>query len=201
MELKCSVSRSSVRVDLRIERVAQAVAEKIEGEHREEDGDDGEDRRMRRRHEVGAGLVEHRAPFGHRRLRAESEEGERRRRDDRSTDAHREVDEDDGDRPGEDVPHEQHRLTDAEALRCLDVGLGLQGKHARAHESGEGRNRKNRHGRNDVRESAAQNRHGAAALIAGALQPVQGHRRRFKERSLLKAHIFTEFYRIFLRNQ
>ena len=61
----------TIGVDLRVKRIAQTVAQKVEGKHREEDRNHGKDRRVRRGEQVSAGFVKHCTPFRHRRLSAE----------------------------------------------------------------------------------------------------------------------------------
>src|SRR6202034_3478550 len=76
-----SATSSSIlgsRLQFRIERVAQAVAEKIEAEHAERDRDAGIERESRRVVENVLGVGEHLAPGCLRRLGAEAEVGERR---------------------------------------------------------------------------------------------------------------------------
>src|SRR5271155_3947673 len=75
-----ATSRSilSPRLQFRIERVAQAVAEKIEAEHAERDGYARVERESRRVVENVLGVGEHLAPGRLRRLGAEAQVGERR---------------------------------------------------------------------------------------------------------------------------
>src|SRR5215212_9060112 len=79
-----------------IEGVAQAVAEEVEGEHRQGEGDDRPDQHVR----VGAHrldtLRDHQAPAGGRRFDTEAEEGEPRLIEDRAGDAERGGDDDRG---------------------------------------------------------------------------------------------------------
>src|SRR5215472_14822758 len=68
----------SERAQLRVERVAQRVAEEIEGEHGEADGEAGKDGHPRRRlREVHRRAAEHEAPRRGGLLDAEPEKGER----------------------------------------------------------------------------------------------------------------------------
>src|SRR3712207_4117326 len=62
----------------RVQRVAQAVAEEIEGENGDGDEHAGRDADVRVGADVGAPGREDRAPGGLRRLRAEAEEAQRR---------------------------------------------------------------------------------------------------------------------------
>ena len=80
---------SSQRFSFGIERIAQAVAQQIERQHGDQDREarEGHDP-PGAQHEL-ARVGEHRAPFRRRRLRAEPEEAERRRVEDRGRDAER----------------------------------------------------------------------------------------------------------------
>ena len=62
---------ASARV--RVERFAQPVAEQVEAEHERRDREAGEDQRPGRGYPVVARVVEHRAPFGRRRPRAQAQ--------------------------------------------------------------------------------------------------------------------------------
>src|SRR5688572_5014095 len=94
----------------RIERVAQAVAEQVEAEHRDEDRQPGEER------QPGVGLdegdvgLEVPPPAGRRRLRAEAEEAERGLHDDRGGDAERGGHDDRRQAVGQDVAEEDPRV-------------------------------------------------------------------------------------------
>ena len=75
-------SRSSLQ--LRVERVAQAVAHQVEGEHRDQDREARETSPpTSARWMNSSALGQHRAPLRRRRLRAEAEEAERRGVEDR----------------------------------------------------------------------------------------------------------------------
>ena len=59
-----------------VEVVAEAVADEIEGEDAESEGDGGEEHQVRGFEHVGAGVVEHGSPGGSGGLDAEAEEAE-----------------------------------------------------------------------------------------------------------------------------
>ena len=61
----------------RVQVIAEGVADEVEGEDGEHDGECGEDDHVGRVEEVGAGVVEHGAPAGGRGGDAEAEEAER----------------------------------------------------------------------------------------------------------------------------
>src|ERR1035437_7601281 len=90
-------------VNFRIQRIAQAVAQQIEGQHGKKNRQTGKQRHMRCVDHVGARLVEHGAPFGCRRLRPHAEETQTGCRDDRGSQAHAEVHNDGRDGAGQNV--------------------------------------------------------------------------------------------------
>src|SRR4051794_14287327 len=76
---------------LRVERVAQAVAEEVEGEDGHEDGEARKIGEVVGDADEAASGREHRPPFGRRRLGPEADEAQARRGQDRGTEAHREI--------------------------------------------------------------------------------------------------------------
>src|SRR5712691_2311247 len=66
----------------RVERVAQAIADVVDGEHRQKDHPPWEQGPMGRNIEIIAGVGEQAAPGGHIRGEAETQEGERGLRQD-----------------------------------------------------------------------------------------------------------------------
>src|SRR4051812_10584924 len=118
----------------RVEDVADAVAEHVEGEDGEEDGDAGTDAHPPEAvAEVGAGVVDVRAPGGRRRLGAEAEETETRLGKDGEGDAERRLDDQRVEDVRQDVPEGDARLARARRAGRLDVLalLRLQGLGAR----------------------------------------------------------------------
>src|SRR3546814_8365509 len=75
-------SRAMILAPPRIERIAQAVADRIEGQHGDRQQDGGENQHPARRIEHGGALVDQQAPARQRLLNAEAEEGERAFHDD-----------------------------------------------------------------------------------------------------------------------
>jgi hypothetical protein len=61
---------------LRVERVAQAVADEVEAEQRDREEDRGENQQPRRAFHLGGALGDEDAPAGERLLHAEAEEGQ-----------------------------------------------------------------------------------------------------------------------------
>src|SRR2546423_1438397 len=109
--LRSSTPRSGslAFTQLRVERLAQTVADQVEAEHREDDRDARDDREERGRLEVVVHVREHRSPFGGRRvLRTEAEEAEAGDVDDRRRHRERPLDDHGRDRVGKDV-REQDR--------------------------------------------------------------------------------------------
>ena len=71
---------------------------------------------MRCQHHIGARLVEHRAPFGRRRLRAQADKRQRSRRNDRGTDTHGAVNENGRNRAGKNVFENNCHISTASVL-------------------------------------------------------------------------------------
>src|SRR5690606_9262545 len=89
--LPAAVSNSTVRflissramvsrpLQLRVQRIAQAIAHEVDGEHGDENGQSGEGDNPPSAQDELTGLRQHRAPFRRRRLRTHAEEAERGR--------------------------------------------------------------------------------------------------------------------------
>src|SRR5919202_1046995 len=67
-------------LQLRVERVAQPVAQQVERQHGGEDGEAGEDRDVRRQLQELPAVAEHRAPLGRGRPDAQAQEAQAGRR-------------------------------------------------------------------------------------------------------------------------
>jgi hypothetical protein len=67
-----------------VESIAPGIAQEIEGQHGDHDGERREDEHVRGVEEVAAGIVEHGAPPGDGREDAEAEEAQRASRVDRA---------------------------------------------------------------------------------------------------------------------
>ena len=90
--------------ELRVERLAQAVADQVEAEHRDHDRDAGDDRQVRRALRGSGRVRQHRPPLRRRRiLRAEAEEAEAGDVDDRGRHRQRALHDHRRDRVREDV--------------------------------------------------------------------------------------------------
>src|SRR5262245_39047773 len=86
-------SPSSAAVPLgRVEGIAQAVADEIEGERKDEDRGTGYEHQPGRAQKVGLALEDHHAPGRGRRLDAAAEEGQHGFEEDGGGDAERRVD-------------------------------------------------------------------------------------------------------------
>src|ERR1700730_11958385 len=94
--------RSSLSVP-RVERVAQAVAQQVEGKNQQEDRDSRPDRHPGRVLDVVLGGVEHASPAGRRWLLPEAQEGQARVGNHRGGDRERGLDDERGHDVGEDV--------------------------------------------------------------------------------------------------
>src|ERR687897_3669008 len=93
--------------ELRVECLAEAVADQVEAEHRDHDREAGDDRQVDRRREVLVRVGQHRPPLGRRRiLRPEAEEPEAGDVDDGGRHPERAGDDHRRDRVREDVREE-----------------------------------------------------------------------------------------------
>ncbi len=125
----------AVPAQLRIPRVAQRVAEEVEGEHRQADGESRKDRQPRRLlHEGAAGAAQHQSPGRRGRLGADPEEGQRGLDEDGIAEPDRRDDEDGRGHVGQDVAPEDGEVAAAQGLRGLDVAVLLRGQHGAAHD-------------------------------------------------------------------
>src|SRR5262245_40616069 len=104
----------------RIERVAQAVAEEVEGGDDEGEGAAGEGVHPPGGPDVGAGGGEHRAPFGGRGLGAESDVAETGGGEDRTGDADGGEDDQRGDDVRHDVADEDAGVTGSDGAGAED---------------------------------------------------------------------------------
>src|SRR5690349_6575392 len=123
-------ARSAPR--LGVERLAQPVADEVEGEGDEDDDQAGEDGDVRRLAQHHPSVAHHDAPVGRRRLHPEAEEAQARADDDHQADQGGGVDQHRRDHVGEDVADDDRRLAGAAGARRFDIGLllDLQGRGA-----------------------------------------------------------------------
>src|SRR6266511_3644016 len=108
-------SDSLAATKLRVERLAQAVADEVEPEDRDDDGDTRNDRKVHRSLEVSLDVRQHRSPL--RRsgiLGPEAEEADPGDVDDRGGERERPLDDRWRDRVGKDVRGQNHRTADAD---------------------------------------------------------------------------------------
>src|SRR5262245_13581980 len=117
---KATISAGDAELRARVERVAHAVAEDVQREHRERDRDPGRERDRGPRVEELLTVVDDRAPARVGRLHADREERERRLGQHR--DRHHQREEDDHGRHhvGQDLAREQAPVARAEPDRGLD---------------------------------------------------------------------------------
>ncbi len=111
--------------EARVERVPQAVSEEVEGEHGQGDGKPREKDEVRRAEKLIALPTKHRPPFRGRGLRAEAEEGERRRIQDGCGDAQRSRNDQRRQRVGENAAEKDARVPGTERARGVHVLLLL----------------------------------------------------------------------------
>ena len=120
------LGRRGHRLRLRVERVAQAVADEVDAEHREQDERArGSRAGARSTLVVALGVGEHVAPRRLRRLHAEAEEAQRRLGDDRAGDRQRHVHHDRPDAVREEVADDDPRVRRAGGSGRLDELLLL----------------------------------------------------------------------------
>ena len=106
----------------RVEQVAQAVTEQVEGERGQQDRDPGEGHEPPLGREVGLALRHHQPPLGRRVLGAEAEERQRRGGQDHPADVERDLDDERRDRVRQDVAEHDPVRGDAQRPAALDVG-------------------------------------------------------------------------------
>src|SRR6185437_6926445 len=111
-----------------IEEIAEAVADEIEGEDAERDSGGREEDEVGRLEEVGAGVVEHGAPGGGRRLHTEAEKAERSLGEDGSGHADGSLHQYRLDDVGQDVVQHEADITRAKRARSLHK-LALLHRH------------------------------------------------------------------------
>ena len=120
----------------RVESVAERVADEIEREDSEHDGEGGEDHHVRGVEEVGTGLVEHGAPAGSRCRDAESEETEGSFGEDRAGHADRGLHDERLDDIGQNVAQEEAEVRSAERAGGFDELALSHGENLRADQAG-----------------------------------------------------------------
>ena len=119
---------------MRIQCVAQPVAEQVEAHHHDADGEARVDHELRRGDDESAPVVQHRPPLRRRRLRAETEERERGHREDEP--AHLEAGQHDDRREDvrQQVSQQDAQVGDAGGARGIDVLPLARGEHEPAHD-------------------------------------------------------------------
>src|SRR5262245_4502804 len=130
-----SMAAILARDDLsRIQRVAQAIADVVDGEHGEEDRGAREEGPVGGEVQVVLGVEEDASPRGNVRREAEPQEGERRLRDDGGGDVEGAGHDHGADRVREDVADDLAQRWGTEAARRLHELLLAQREELRAHE-------------------------------------------------------------------
>src|SRR6202171_4177113 len=107
-------------IQARVERVAQAVADEVEGKHRGEDGEPRDGGQGGGGEAVVAGLAEHLAPLGCRKLDAQAEKAEAGGEQDREPHRQRRLNDERGERVGDHVPDQDQPVRYAQRYRRLD---------------------------------------------------------------------------------
>jgi len=117
----------------RVERVAQAVAEQVEGQHGNHNRQAGIKDEVRRTENLVALRAEHRAPFGRRRLGAQAEEGKRGGVEDGGGNAERALHNQRGERVGQDASEKDLKIAAAQGTGGRDEIHFAHRKDAGAH--------------------------------------------------------------------
>ena len=134
----------------RIERVPEAVAQQVEGEHHAHEGEAGDGEQVGRQRHVGARVGEHGPPFGGGRGHADAQKTQARRHADGGRDEEGRLHHDGAERPREDVQEQHAAARAADGLRRLhEFGL-LQDEDRAAHQPGVGRDGEDAHRQHDV---------------------------------------------------
>src|SRR5712692_9564007 len=123
---------------LRVEQVAQPVAQEVEAEHRESDGATGEDREQWVQGKKVLRLLQHEPPGGIGRLRAEPEIGQARFGQDRHREARRRLDDERRERVRQDMPGDETAVAGAQGPRGDDELPLAELEEAGARQPGEG---------------------------------------------------------------
>src|SRR5215213_7229824 len=144
-----------------VEGVAQTVAEEIEGQHRDQNGEPGEEPEPRRVTQVLLARLEHDAPVGVGRLRAKPNEAKSRGIDDGLPDRERGQDDDRRPRVSQDVADDDLGVRLTHSPRGLDILLLLDGEDRAAHDAGERGDVDDGHSDDDVLDSWTEYGHDA----------------------------------------
>src|SRR5712691_11210143 len=121
--------------ELRIQRVAEPVAQQVDAERRERERRAGERGQPPRDVEKVAALREHAAPRGRGRLDAEAEEADRGLRDDEGRELETRDDDDGGRDVRQDVPKEEADTAHPERRGRLHEIALLDGQHLAPHDA------------------------------------------------------------------
>ncbi len=158
--------------------IPQTIGHEVEGQHRQHDGDPGEDDRPRRRVDELESLLEHAAPARSGRLLTDAEKAQTGLGQQRESEGKGELDDDGRRDVGQHVTTEQPFRGRAEAAGRLDIGLLPDRDHLAPEQSHETRHEHDgNRDRSVVGVSTQQRRHG------------QGEdQRRKREESIHRAH-------------
>src|SRR6266545_4251524 len=153
-------SDSLAATKLRVERLAQAVADEVEPEDRDDDGDTRNDRKVHRSLEVSLDVRQHRPPLRRRRvLRTESQEAEASDVDDGGRHRQRALHDHRRHRVREDVRDEDRVSLDTHSARGEhEVGFALS-EDRPPQEAREDRDVRHPDGDHDLEEARTKHRH------------------------------------------
>ena len=141
---------------LGIERVAQAVTQKVEGEAHHEDGRAGRRRDPPVIEHVEPSVGDHGAPFGHRRLRAEAQEAQARRGENDARHVQRDADDHRGHAQRHDVAQDDPPRRRADQLHGGDVVGAPNGERLGARDPRIRRPRRDRDGEHRVLDAGTE---------------------------------------------
>ncbi len=139
-----------------IQRVSQAVAEKIQRKNCEGDGETRENGHVRIVLNVASALRKHAAPFRRRRLHAQADKAQARRLQNGGAHAQCGLNDDGAQAVGQNVAEDQAEVGGAADFRRLHVFLLLHREHAGPDDAGVIRNPRKGHGENQIANPRAQ---------------------------------------------
>ena len=135
-----SIPYASLGFESGVERIAQAVAQHVQGKDGQHDGQAGEGQHPPVVADILAGGGEHRAPLGYGRLHAEADEAEAGGVEDGVANAERRLHDDRGDAVGQDVRDDDAQVARAGGAGRFDIFLLLHRQYGCADDTRELRN-------------------------------------------------------------
>src|SRR6476620_3737482 len=109
-----------------VEGIAQTIANEIEAEDGQGNGETGEDAEVRGGRDVALGVAQHATPFGRGRLSSKAEKAEGCYQEDGIANTDRRLDDERCQDVREDVSDHDPKITGAEGPGCIDILLPLR---------------------------------------------------------------------------